>query len=163
MNKYELLSQMENAKNNYLLVLAACSLFSNDKTYPILEESFCSFGSYSFHFKQVADMMKIKGDREIACKEFIKMGLRTIVKEMFELIRDYCVKTRQENIFKGKIWYQFSRLIRNCLSHNFKFEFRLHDKKILPVVWKGKEINISMDNTFLELSFFGYIEAWTLF
>ena len=54
-------------------------------------------------------------------------------------------------------------MIRNCLSHNFKFEFNKKDKLFLPVTWKGKEINISLDGTDLQLSFFGYVEAWETF
>jgi len=33
------MNQLENAKNNYILGLSAISLFSNEKIYPILEES----------------------------------------------------------------------------------------------------------------------------
>ena len=78
MNKKELLSQLENAKNNYILVLASSSLFSNEKSYPLLNESNCKFGNYSIDFKQVTKMMKKEKDKLIACKEFIKMGLRTL-------------------------------------------------------------------------------------
>jgi len=47
MTKSELMSQLENAKNNYILGLSAISLFSNEKVYPILEESQAKFGTYS--------------------------------------------------------------------------------------------------------------------
>jgi len=43
-SKKELISQLENAKNNYILSLAAISLFSNEKTLPILEKSHAAFG-----------------------------------------------------------------------------------------------------------------------
>ena len=46
MTKAELLSQLENAKNNYILGLAALALFANEESYPILEKSSCKFGSY---------------------------------------------------------------------------------------------------------------------
>ena len=163
MNKTELLSQLENAKNNFILVLASTSLFSNKKTYPILEELNCKFGKYSIPFKQVANMMKKENDRNIACKEFVNMGLRILIKESFELIKDYSENTNQKQIFQKQTWYQFARIIRNCLSHNFKFQFNPYDKTLLPITWKNKTIDISFDNTHLQLSFFGYVEAWELF
>ena len=166
MIKTELLSQLENAKTNFILVLASTSLFSNQKTYPILDESNCKFGKYSIEFKQIANMMKKESDRNIACKEYVNMGLRILIKETFELIKDYSKETQQEPKFTSQRWYQFARCIRNCLSHNFKFQ--LHDKKNkllykLPISWKNKTIDVSFDNTYLQLSFFGYVEAWELF
>jgi len=163
MIKTELLSQLENAKNNFILVLASTSLFSNEKTYPILDESNCKFGTYSIEFKQVANMMKKESDRKIACKEFVNMGLRILIKETFELIKDYSKETRQERIFKSQNCYQFARIIRNCLSHNFKFQFNKCDKTLLPLSWNNKTIDSSLDSTHLQLSFFGYVEAWELF
>ena len=164
MDKKGLLSQLENAKNNYILVLASTRLFSNEKTYPILDESGCKFGTYSINFKQVANMMRSKNDREIACKEFVNMGYRILLKEPFELIKDYCNFTNQIDIFNKQNWYQFARIIRNCLSHNFKFKFNDNDKSILPITWKNRTIDVSLDNSHLQLSFLGgYVGAIELF
>ena len=163
MTKHELLSQLENAKNNYILGLAALALFATEESYPVIEKSSCSFGSYSLSFDQVANLLKKREDKEIALKEFTKMLLRALVKESFELIKDYCDVSKQTSSFTSQLWYQFARMIRNCLSHNFRFEFRSHDKALLPVSWKGKTITREMDGSYLELSFFGYIEAWELF
>jgi hypothetical protein len=33
----------------------------------------------------------------------------------------------------------------------------------LPVNWKGRNITAAMDGSYLELSFFGYVETWELF
>jgi hypothetical protein len=166
MIKTEILSQLENAKNNFILVLASTSLFSDERTYSILDESECNFGTYSISFNQVSNLMRKKYDRNIACKEFVNMGLRILIKETFELIKDYSIETQQEQLLKSQNWYQFARCIRNCLSHNFKFQFHNETGKILyklPIYWKNKIIDISLDNTPLQLSFFGYIEAWELF
>jgi hypothetical protein len=163
MTKSELLAQLENAKNNFILVLASTSLLSNEKAYPILEESNCKFGKYSIDFKQVANIMKKESDRKIACKEYVNMGIRILIKETFELIKDYSKKTKQEQTLKSQNWYEFARIIRNCLSHNFKIQFSNYDKKLLPLRWNNKTIDTSFDNTYLQLSFFGYVEAWELF
>lgn len=161
--KKKLLSQLENAKNNFILVLASTYLLSNEKSYPILDESSCKFGTYSINFKQIANMMRKKEDRDIACKEFINMGLRSLIRESFELIEDYSDNTNQKLVFQNQDWYQFARIIRSCLSCNSKFQFDEYDKLLLPITWKNRTIDMSLDNTHLQLSFFGYVEAWKLF
>lgn len=161
--KSELVSQLENAKNNYVLGLAAISLFSNEKTYPILNESSASFGQYALQFKQVSGLLNQSADREIALKEFLTSQIRALIKESFELIKDYCEGTNQNPSFKAEPWYQYARIIRNCLSHNFRFEFNRHDKTFLPVAWKNRTIDSTMDGKNLKLEFFGYVETWELF
>jgi len=89
--------------------------------------------------------------------------MRALIKESFELIKDYCDVTNQSSSFRAETWHQFARMIRNCLSHNFRFEFNNHDKKLLPVLWKNRTIDSSMDGQQLQLNFFGYVETWELF
>ncbi len=163
MTKKELMSRLENAKNNYILGLAAISLFSNEKVYPVLEESHAKFGTYTVEFKQVKNLLIKPADRKIAVKEFLTSQIRALIKVSFELIKNYCDETNQDSKFKAEPWYQFARIIRNCLSHNFKFEFRKYDKTLLPVTWKSRTIDASMDGKHLELKFFGYVETWELF
>lgn len=163
MTKKKLMSQLENAKNNYILGLAAISLFSNEKVSPVLENSHAKFGTYTVEFKQVKNLLSKPTDREIAVKEFLTSQIRALIKESFELIKNYCNETNQDSKFKTEPWYQFARIIRNCLSHNFKFEFRRYDKTLLPITWKSRSIDASMDGKYLELKFFGYIETWELF
>ena len=157
------MSQLDNAKNNYILGLSAISLFSNEKVYPILEESQAKFGTYTVEFKQVKNLLMKPADRDIAVKEFLTSQIRALIKESFELIKNYCDETKQDYQFKTEPWYQFARMIRNCLSHNFKFEFRKSDKSLLPVSWKTRTIDATMDGKHLELKFFGYVETWELF
>ena len=163
MTKSELMSQLENAKNNYILGLSAISLFSNEKVYPLLEESHATFGTYTVEFKQVKNLLIKPADRGIAIKEFLTSQIRALIKESFELIKNYCYETKQGSKFKAEPWYQFARMIRNCLSHNFKFEFKKYDKSLLPVSWKTRKIDAAMDGKDLELKFFGYVETWELF
>ncbi len=163
MTKKGLMSQLENAKNNYILGLAAISLFSNEKVYPVLEESHAKFGTYTVEFKQVKNLLMKPVDRDIAVKEFLTSQIRALIKESFELIKNYCDATKQDSKFKAEPWFQFARMIRNCLSHNFKFEFREYEKRLLPVSWKSRTIDVSMDGNHLELKFFGYVETWELF
>ena len=162
-SKSELTSQLVNAKNNYVLGLAAISLFSSREAYPILEKNHASFGAYTVQFNQVANLLRKDNDREIAIREFLTSQIRALIKESYELIKDYCEDTGQSALFKAEPWHQFARMIRNCLSHNFKFDFNNHDKGLLPVSWSNRTIDIGMNDTHLQLSFFGYVESWELF
>ena len=163
MTKKELISQVENAKNNYILGLAAISLFSNKKVYPILEESHAKFGTYTVEFKQIKNLLMKTENQDIAIKEFLTSQIRALIKESFELIKNYCNETNQVSTFKAEPWYQFARMIRNCLSHNFRFEFNKYDNSLLPVSWKNRTIDSTMNDKHLELIFFGYVETWELF
>jgi hypothetical protein len=163
MTKPELISQLENAKNNYILGLGAISLFASPEAYPILEKNHAAFGTYTVEFAQVVRLLRNAKDREIAIKEFLTSQIRTLIKESFELIKDYCDGTGQAALFKAEPWYQFARMIRNCLSHNFKFEFNNYDRGLLPVSWRARTITAAMDGQHLKLDFFGYVETWELF
>lgn len=161
--KADLLAQLVNARNNYVLGLAALSLFATREVYPILETQSASFGTYTVGFDQVSKLLRVTADRDIAIKEFLTMLLRALIKESFELIKDYSDQSGQASLLKGQIWYQFARIIRNCISHNFHFEFNSYDKGLLPVAWRSRTITAAMDRQPLPLSFFGYTEAWELF
>ena len=117
------MNQLKNAKNNYILGLAAISLFSNEKVYPVLEVSRAKFGTYTVEFKKVKNLLINPVHRQIALKEFLKSQIRALIKESFELVKNYCDETNQDSKLKTAPWYQFARIIRNCLSHNFKFGF----------------------------------------
>ncbi len=163
MTKAELVSQLENAKNNYILGLAGISLFASPQAYPILEKKRAQFGTYTVEFRQVVQLLRKAEDREIAIKEFLTSQIRALIKESFELIKDYCDSTGQAALFKAEPWYQFARMIRNCLSHNFRFEFNNYDRGLLPVSWSTRTITTAMDGEHLKLGFFGYVETWELF
>lgn len=161
--KQELLDQLTNAKNNYVLGLAAISLFAEPLALEHLSKSSAAFGTYTVPFDQVSKLLDNKADRDIAVKEFLTMLLRALIKESFELIKEYSYETSQSALLKGQPWFQFARMIRNCISHNFQFEFNAYDKGLLPVAWNGKTIVLAQDGQLLPLSFFGYVEAWELF
>jgi hypothetical protein len=162
-SKPELLAQLTNAKNNYVLGLAALSLFATPEVYPMLEAQHAAFGTYTVEVRQVAALLRVGSDRDIAVKEFLTMLLRALIKESFELIRTYAEETGQSAIVKSQSWYQFARLIRNCISHNFQFAFRPYDESILPVTWGSRTMVATMQGQPLPLNFFGYVEAWELF
>ena len=94
--------------------------------------------------------------------EFSKMLLRNFTLDSFEIVRKYCIQTNQQNKLHLQPWYQFTRIMRNCLTHSRKLEFRPHDKKMLPVSWRNKIITKSMENKELSFEFYDWWDACEL-
>ena len=163
LTKEQLISQLENAKNNYIISLAAISLLSSKKSLELLHESNVNFGKYVVNFSQITNMFLNSKDKEIAVKEFLKSNIRALIKESFELVKSYCKDNDQMSILESQDWFQFSRLIRNAISHNYKFSFSSFDRRILPVLWNNRIINEHMNNKYLELDLLGYDGFWELF
>ncbi len=163
MTKQVLINQLKNTKNTYVLSLAAISLFSEENSHKHLDISSCKFGSFEIKFSVVSNLLRNINDREIAIKEFLKTHLRVLLKESFEIIKDYCENTNQRNKMTSNDWYQFSRMIRNCISHNFYFEFNDYDKTKLPQIWKNRTIDLALDGKPMKLDFLGYDGVWELF
>jgi hypothetical protein len=86
--------------------------------------------------------------------DFILNQLHALIRAPFELIRAYC-KDYDRSVGSQQLtqelrhtdWYEFTRLIRNAISHSFWFEFKEYDKKLLPITWGGITLTADMDGT----------------
>lgn len=139
------------------------SLFAEPAALEHLRKSHASFGGYTIPFDQVANMLESEIDRQVAMKEFLTMFLRALLKESFEVIRDYASNSKQDSLFSSQPWFQFARMIRNCISHDFHFGFTGYDRKLLPVSWKGRTIDSELDGQPVKIEFLGYDGPWELF
>ncbi|MFA5423761.1 MAG: hypothetical protein WC374_07885 [Phycisphaerae bacterium] len=163
MNKEELLNQLAHTRNNYILGLAALSVFNSGQAEPLLARHAAAFGDYTVTFDQVAELLRKKPDHEIVLSEFNKMLMRATIIEAFEHIKEYCQNTNQYPLFKQQPWYEFARIIRNFLSHNCRFIINKYDSERLPIKWGDIEITEQMNGGGLEAGSFGNIETWELF
>jgi hypothetical protein len=161
--KEELVSQLYNSKNTFILGLASLALLADPDAQNLLKEKSADLSGYSVSFGQVADLLGSACDRQVALEEFAKSVLRRFVKEGHELVTHYCKGEGLSSDLCAQPWWQFSRLVRNALSHDFSFRLNDKDLKLLPVSWQGKTIDPSVDGQPLMLSFFGYADAWRLF
>ena len=73
MNKEELLNQLNHTKNNFIIGLAALSIFKSGQAIPLLERHAAAFGDYTVTFDQVAELLRKTPDRGIALSEYNKM------------------------------------------------------------------------------------------
>lgn len=182
MNKQELLSQLDNAQNNFMLGIAALGLLMQDENHPVLENLICiltnssvsfvsSISEVQHQFKdaefpvsvspfplaEAAKYLKNADEtqRQNIQKEFFKMLLRVHLRESFEVIKDYCEASNQANLFKQQDWYDYLRIVRNCFSHNFLIQYNNKDKQSLPICWNGRSLTIQMDGQPLTASILG--------
>lgn len=92
-----------------------------------------------------------------------KLSRRAMIKEGYEVTQAYAEAADVMPQLRAQPWYQFARIIRNCLSHDFHFRFNKHDLKNLPVSWEGKEINASLNDADLPSDFLDPHTTWALF
>jgi DNA polymerase elongation subunit (family B) len=98
---------------------------------------------------EIIALLKDRSVFKIAFSELNKTVHRSALKEMFEVTKIYCKATNQLNKLSSQPWYQFWRVLRNCLSHDFSFNFNEYDIKKLPVTWSDVTIDESMDGQVL--------------
>lgn len=98
-----------------------------------------------FDEKELVALLRDRDVSKIAFSELYDTVHRSALKELFEVTKHYCESTGQTGLLKGQPWYQFWRILRNCLSHDFRFRFTKHDRKKLPVNWRSVTIDECME------------------
>jgi hypothetical protein len=104
------------------------------------------------------------GDLNIsrASMEFAKMLLRNFTLDAFEAVKNYCEETNQRTELHAQGWYAFTRMMRNSLTHTQRWHFREYDRKRLPVSWRGKVIDISMEGIEPHFTFYDWWDGCEL-
>jgi hypothetical protein len=80
-------------------------------------------------------------------EEYLRYTRRNLLKESYEVVQAYCRTTSQLPEFKAQEWHGFSRLMRNCVSHDLHFNFRPYDLSLLPVNFLGVTIDSGLQGT----------------
>ena len=161
--RQDLVGRLMTIHNNYILGLASLALLTSTEAEAVLRRDSASFGAFTVNFGQVADLLQKPVDREDSCKSFLIMLMCALIKDTFELTRHHCKSTGRLQLLTSQPWHQFARLVRNCMGHNFLFEFRPGDIALLPISWRHCTLTAAMNGQPLPLSLFGYAEAWSLF
>lgn len=101
--------------------------------------------------------------RDRAAMELAKMALRNMTSDTYEAVYDYCESHGQLPSMQVQDWYQFARVIRNSLTHTQCFKFHSRVLAILPVTWKGRTIDASMNGLEVPFTFFDWHVGEELF
>lgn len=102
-------------------------------------------------FSDLAGELVDDNRREVISSEFLLNHLHSLVRVPFELLNDYCedFDAAKQAALMTKLrnmpWYEYTRLVRNAVSHNFRFAFNARDKSKLPVTWNGIAIDSNRD------------------
>ncbi len=155
MKKDKVRGYLQTIKNNYALTQAGIMFLAHPKAEEQFDEYYlkiadhpeASFGYIKYVF-QNDELLKH------ATNELRKSVLRNCLKEMFEVLKSEFNSDQESKILRKASWYQFLRMIRNGLSHDFYLKFRKHDKAKLPVTWSDLTITIDMDGKLLPMEGF---------
>jgi hypothetical protein len=158
-----LAARLMTVQNNYVLGLASLALLTAPEAIPILQRESARFGGYDVQFGQVVALFSNTEHRDDACRSLLIMHMCSLIKDSFELCRHHCKIAGELSAMQGEPWYQFCRLIRNCIAHNFLLIFSARDITLLPLTWRGRTITHAMQGGPLPLQVFGYVEAWEMF
>jgi hypothetical protein len=158
-----LVERLKTVQNNYVLGLASIALLTAESSQAQLRSDKAVFGGFAVEFAQIADLMRVAGHRDDAVKSFLIMLMCSLVKDTFELVKHHSKKRRIADALKAQGWYQYARLVRNCIGHNFILEFKKEDLAAMPIRWRQSELTAAMNGQQLPLERFGYAEAWQLF
>src|SRR5437764_3060453 len=157
LTKAEILDYFNREDKNYRLAIL-CTHWIRD-TAPFTPSAISEAKSLSMTvagrtvaFSDLAVELEDDHRREMISSQFLLNHLHSLIRLPFELLNDYCEdfdKAAKQSVLKDRLknmpWYQYTRLVRNAVSHNFRFAFRESDKSKLPVTWNGITIDRNCD------------------
>jgi hypothetical protein len=152
LNKTELLDYFSREDKNYRLAML-CTHWIRDtarfmpSAISEAQSLFMMAAGRTIAFSDlVADLEDINR-REIISAQFLLNHLHSLVRVPF-VCEDFDKVARQPVLLdklKSLPWYEYTRLVRNAVSHNFRFAFSARDKTKLPVTWNGMTIDGNCD------------------
>lgn len=162
MTKNDLIGIFRTVKNNYRLIYILIVQTSQDD---VMRDFIYLYQHLDEKLKVIDGIEPLILDKsvlKIAVEQLHKTIQRAIVKELFETVKTYCKYTGQKDLLQSQDWYQLWRIIRNGFSHDFHFRFDKHDKKYLPISWKGIEFREDMDGKQITIDHLSYEKIWVL-
>ncbi|MBU4345524.1 MAG: hypothetical protein L6247_05680 [Desulfobacteraceae bacterium] len=154
--KEKVLGYLQTIKNNYALTRAGILLLTAEDAPEKFEEYYAHI-SDNPEAQQFEYIRYVLNDYELlkhSTNELRKSVLRNCLKETFEMLKVELATDEEKEILLQAPWYKFLHMVRNSLSHDFKFRFRAYDKPKLPVSWSDLTITIEMNNEFLPMADF---------
>jgi hypothetical protein len=95
-------------------------------------------------YSNLAELLEKDPSRLVITSDFVLNQLHALIRAPFELLHDCCEDHDQAvpgqhlvNTLQKCPWYQFARLVRNAISHSFRYDFKEADKRRLPITWRG--------------------------
>ena len=105
-----------------------------------LPEGQLSFGSFIEQLDNLSVHAAVETKRNAN-----RATTRNFLKETFRIAQAYCESSSQNTLLTSQSWYQFARIVVNCLSHSFRLEYRPYDLTKLPVTYDRVTLDSSMN------------------
>lgn len=146
MDKEELQGVFRTATNNCRLVYASMVVFAHDDSPEFYRQLSSAMEiKHPWDDEYTYRLLKDPKVAKIAWPQLYDCVHRAALKELFEVTKLYCEATDQSDLLVTQSWYQFWRILRNSLSHDFRLQFREYDKKQLPIRWGTVKLDASME------------------
>jgi len=160
--KEELETQIHNVKSYYRIGLAASILFIHKVAPNILRESHVQIGDWKETFLNLANYLEDPHEKQTIVTQVENIFRRFAIREPYELIFEYCKKSSQLDKLRKKEWFDFARLSRNALAHNFRWHFKEEDEKVLPVTYWEKTISKELEGQIVSGAIITPVIVWNL-
>ena len=156
MDKLLIRGRVQTIKNNYALAQAGIALLALPDARVRLEAVFSLLKEHpeTQAFRYIEYVFDDDDLLKLATGQFRNAVLRSCMRELFEQVTLFGRETNQTQIIAAAPWYQFLRIVRNCLSHDMRLQFRPYDLKQLPISWSGLTIDASMHDSQLSMGGF---------
>lgn len=161
MTKDDLLDIFRTCHNNCKLVYAVIVLFGHKDMAQFFTAWKAKLALPTEYYN--SELLPLLYDRQVLKHAFGQLYdtvHRAALTDVFEVTKAYCGSTGQEKILQQQPWYQFWRILRNCLSHDFIFKFRDYDRDKLPVTWDGLTLDETREGTQLTHGEFPREKFW---
>ena len=163
LDKQYALAQLAHTAQIHVLGLASATLLLEPAMRPILQVGKANFGTFEVKFDQVVTLLDHPVAGPEAIRELLKMHLRSLIGDGYRLVETYAAESKQAHLLRQAPWYNFARIVRNALAHDVRFQFTPNDLNLLPVSWRTKVIEATMEGQDLTFEFFGPADGWQLF
>lgn len=128
-----------------------------------LPKDFCVY-KYGIDLNQVInEYLHEKTRFTESLEEFYKAIRRSLIKESFEVVKAYAEYSNSSSGLKCCPWYQFARILRNAISHDFHFRFNKYDLTLLPLTWHNVTIQSAMHDQQLSGDVLSHGISWDLY
>ena len=156
MDKAELRGKLQTIKNNYALIQAGIMFLAQPDAITKFDEYLAELSAHpeAQSFGYIRYVFESDELLALATNQLRKSVLRNCLKEMFELVKTYGLETNQIKLLRASPWYQFLRMIRNSLSHDFCVRYNENDLKQLPITWSGLTLTVTMNGGELPMAGF---------
>jgi len=168
--KQEVLDVFDREDRSYRLALLASNWIRNAAPYtPSAAEeargtSMQAGGKWIF-FTDLTEALDDPAKREAVSSEFVLNQLHALIRSPFEVLRDYCEDFGEELSaeLQATKWYWFARIVRNAISHNFRYNFDKRTRKRLPLTWNGITLTQDLHGKSIAYGTFWHRPGYELF